>query len=132
VERSRPDDRLAPFAQDLRGRMRGDRWQPALDVYETEKALVLRVELGGVTSADVRVTLDGEWLVIRGERRAAGAGDLRRLHQVEVPSGPFERRVRVTVPFEREQVSAGLEDGFLTVVLPKRHPQRIPVRSDEP
>ena len=131
MERSRPSDPLAPFPPDLRGRVRGDRWQPAVDVFESEKAVVVRVELAGVTSGDVRVSLDGEWLVIQGERRAAGHADVRRLLQVEVPYGPFERRIRVGIPFERDQVSAGLEDGFLTVLLPKRKPQRISVRSED-
>jgi HSP20 family molecular chaperone IbpA len=39
---------------------------------------------------------------------------------MEIASGPFERRVRIPVPFDREGVSAQVIDGFLTVRLPKR------------
>ena len=38
----------------------------------------------------------------------------------EIAFGPFERTVRIQVPFERGGVSAHLEDGFLRVVLPKK------------
>lgn len=115
-------------------RLHGDRWEPSLDVLETEKSVVLRVELAGVQSSDVRVTVDGELVRVRGLRRAPGSADAVRIHQMEIAYGPFERSVRVTVPFEREQVSASLEEGFLTVTLPKRGRtrRRIAVRTEGP
>lgn len=115
-------------------RLHGDRWEPALDVVETDKSLVLRVELAGVRSSEVRVTVDGDLVRVRGLRRAPGAADALRLHQMEIAYGPFERTVRVGIPFDREQVSASLEEGFLTVTLPKRPPtrRRIEVRSEAP
>ena len=59
-----------------------------------------------------------------GVRRAPGGADVQRLHHMEIASGPFERRVRIPVAFERERVSAHLADGFLTVTLPRRMPVR--------
>jgi HSP20 family protein len=115
-------------------RLQGDRWQPALDVVETEKGVVLRVELPGVRSDEVRVTVDGELVRVRGLRRAPDAAHALRLHQMEIAYGPFERSVRIAIPFEREHVSATLEEGFLTVTLPKRTPtrRRIEVRTGPP
>ncbi len=112
----------------------GDRWRPVLDVFETEKAVVVRVELAGVRAGDLRVTVDGDWLRIRGERHAPPATDVQRLHRMEIAFGPFERSVQIAVPFEREQVAANLEEGFLSVVLPKRAPgrRRIDVQAEEP
>ena len=98
----------------------GDRWRPAIDVFETEKSIVVRVELSSVKSADVKVTVDGELLRISGARRAPPADDVTRLHRMEIPFGRFERTIRIAIPFERERVNASLEDGFLTVTLPKR------------
>jgi HSP20 family protein len=113
-------------------RLHGDRWEPSLDVVETEKSVVLRVELAGVKSDEVRVTVDGDVVRVRGLRRAPGAADALRLHQMEIAYGLFERSVRVGIPFEREEVSATLEEGFLTVTLPKRAPtrRRIAVRTE--
>jgi HSP20 family protein len=112
--------------------VRGDYWEPVVDVFETEKALVVRAELAGVASSALRVTVDGEWLLIRGERSPAAGTSVRRLHQMEIATGPFERRLRIPLEFERDHVSANLEEGVLTVTLPKRAPatRRIEIQRE--
>ena len=131
-ERDRPgeleDASLGAWLR-LSERMGGDRWQPAADVYETEKAIVVRLELAGVSSAEVQVSVDGDVLRIRGRRQPRVEADAQRLHQMEIAFGPFERALRIAIPFVRDQVSAQLEDGFLRVTLPKRGvgPRRIDV-----
>ena len=107
---------------ELTSRLSGDRWQPAIDVFETEKAIVVRVELAGVRRGDVQVSVDGDVLRIRGVRRPPSESDVERLHRMEIAFGPFERSLSIPVPFEREQVAAHLADGFLRVTLPKRLP----------
>ena len=110
-------------------RVGGDRWRPAADVYETEKAIVVRLELAGVSGADVQVSVDGDLLRIRGMRQPRVDREAQRLHQMEIASGPFERTLRIGIAFERGGVSAQLEDGFLRVTLPKRSTRRIDVES---
>lgn len=115
--------RTDPFAElygDLAERLHGDRWQPDVDVIETEQGVVVRAEIAGIRSDDLRVTVDGQVLRISGVRRAPEPSDVVRLHQMEIASGPFERRVRIPVAFDRDRVSAHLADGFLTVTLPRR------------
>ena len=117
--------RRDPFAErygEFAERLRGDRWQPDVDVFETQAAVLVRAELAGVGNEDLRVTVDGQVLKISGVRRASEGGDVRRLHQMEIASGPFERRVRIPISFQRDRVSAHLANGFLTVTLPKRLP----------
>jgi HSP20 family protein len=76
------------------------------------------------------VSVDGEILHVRGVRRLPEHSEsLERLHQMEIAFGPFERSVRIAIPFEREQVSAHLEDGYLSVTLPKRAARSIEVQS---
>jgi HSP20 family protein len=113
----------------LSERVGRDRWQPAADVYETEKAIVVRLELAGVSSGEVQVSVDGDVLRIRGRREPRVEADAQRLHQMEIAFGPFERAIRIGIPFHRDRVSAQLEDGFLRVTLPKRDigPRRIDV-----
>src|SRR5690606_7480684 len=103
---------LRPAAERLR-----DRWQPPADVYETEKAIVVRLELAGVKPADVQVSIDGDVLRIRGRREPRVDADALRLHQMEVAFGPFERALRIGIPFDRDRVTAQIEDGFLRVTL---------------
>ena len=124
---SRDHDPLATWFGRFSEQLGGDRWQPAADVFETEKAIVVRLELAGVARDEVQVTVDGDVLRIRGVRRPRVDDDAQRLHQMEIVSGPFERAIRIGVPFERDGVSAALEDGLLRVVLPKRSigPRRI-------
>jgi HSP20 family molecular chaperone IbpA len=46
---------------------------------------------------------------------------------MEIASGPFERRLRIGVAFDRERVSAHLSDGILTIQLPKRGRRTVAV-----
>jgi HSP20 family protein len=131
VKRSRRPEFDAPLGSDVGASFGGDRWEPAVDVFETEKALVVRVELAGVASGQVRVTVDGEWLTIRGERFPTSDAEVQRLHRLEIACGPFERRLRIQVPFDREHVVANLDEGILTIELRKELPQRIEVRGGE-
>jgi len=119
--------RSDPFAElygEFADRLRGDRWQPDVDVFETERGVVVRVELAGIRSEDVRVSVDGQVLRLSGVRGAPQGEEVQRLHQMEITSGPFERRVRIPIAFDRDHVSAHLANGFLTVTLPRRDPAR--------
>lgn len=129
---SRDHDPLATWFGRFSEQLGGDRWQPAADVFETEKTIVVRLELSGVARDEVQVTVDGDVLRIRGIRRPRVDDDAQRLHQMEIASGPFERALRIGIPFERDQVAASLEEGMLRVVLPKRStaPRRIDVETD--
>ena len=120
MSRAKSHDPFADVYGEFADRLRGDRWLPDVDVFETEKDVVVRVELAGVRSEDLNVTVDGRILKVRGVRRGFDRDDLRRLLQVEITTGPFERRVQIPVEFRQDQVAARLADGFLTVVMPKK------------
>jgi HSP20 family protein len=111
----------------VRERLADDHWQPSIDVFETEGALVVRVEIAGLRTEDMNVRIDGDMLRIQGERRVPEEAGLQRLHRMEIAFGRFERSLQIQVPFDRSGVSAHLEDGFLRVVLPKRTPTRVRV-----
>ncbi len=122
-------DSLVEHFGEFGDRLRGDSWQPDVDVFETETALVVRAEIAGVRSEDLNVRVEGQILRIAGIRRAPDGSHVRRLHQMEIASGPFERRLRIPIPFDRNGVTAHVADGFLTVTLPKSEagPRRVPV-----
>lgn len=111
------------FERALAGAVRlpaADAWRPPLDVYETEGAIVVRVELAGVASEDVRVVVDGEYLQITGRRALGRPGGSARHLLIEIAQGPFERVLRTRAEYDPDRVSARLEDGILTVELPKQ------------
>jgi HSP20 family protein len=128
VSHPKRNDPFAELYGEFSDRLRGDRWQPDVDVFETEKEIVVRVDLAGVRSSDLRVTVDGAMLRISGVRVSGDSSEVKRLHQMEIATGPFERRVRVPVAFDRDRVAAHLSDGFLTVSLAKRSPVRREVK----
>ena len=126
------NDPFAELYREFPDRLRGDRWQPDVDVFETERDVVVRVELAGVESGDVRVSVDNDVLRISGMRAAHDASGVVRLHQMEIASGPFERRVRIPVAYQRDRVTAHLADGVLIVHVAKRQPvsRKVEVESD--
>lgn len=132
VSQTKPDP-LAELFGEFAERLRGDRWQPDVDVYETDANIVVRAEIAGVRNQDLSVSVDGQMLRIHGTRPAPEGPDVTRLHQMEIASGPFERRVSISIAFDPDRVSAHVGDGFLTVTLPKRHagPQAVRVKSSD-
>lgn len=108
-------------------------WRPALEVYETATALVIRVELAGIDAEALAVALDGDTLTIEGQRLpdAEGAAPAvrRQYHEMGIPYGPFRARVRLPFPVAREAVEAEYEHGFLTVRLPRAARVTIPAQT---
>ncbi len=126
--------RSDPFAElygDFSDRLHGDRWQPDADVFETDDEVVVRVELSGVESGDLRVSVEGSEVRVSGVRAPHEGAPVKRLHQMEIASGPFERRVRIPVAFDRDRVSAHLANGVLTVTLAKRGRRKVPVEPEQ-
>ena len=132
MSRARSTDPFADIFGEFGDRLRGDRWLPDVDIFETDEGVVVRVELAGVRREDLRVTVDGRTLKISGIRRGLDRADMRRLLQVEIAAGPFERRVVIPMPFHRDQAAAHLADGFLTIVMRKKSagPQAVEIESD--
>ena len=101
-----------------------------MDIFETDDELIVRLEMAGVRGENLRVNVDAGVLRIRGVRKTPDASGARRLHQMEIAFGPFETHVRLGIPFDRDGVSAHLEDGLLEVRLRKRRPVRVEVETE--
>ncbi len=80
----RNQDSLVEHFGEFGDRLRGDSWQPDVDIFETETALVVRVEIAGVRSQDLNVKVDGQILRIAGIRPAPDGSLVRRLHQMYI------------------------------------------------
>lgn len=114
----------------IRGRMgmRSNVWRPATDVYELEDAVVVRVEIAGMSDGNFSISLDGRFLTIRGTR--PDVLEKRAYHQMEIPFGEFSTDVELAVPVNLDDVNAAYNDGFLKIVLQKIRPQQVPVKSE--
>jgi HSP20 family protein len=98
--------------------------RPPLDVFESDDALEVVVDLSGVAPDAVRVLYRASVLVIAGEKGAPRARSPQAFHLVEREFGRFARGVRVNGAFDLQRASATMRDGELTVVLPKRADRR--------
>jgi HSP20 family protein len=94
-------------------------WRPPLDVFETASGLVVRAELGGLTTSEVQVLLSGDELIIRGERAVLPPVGQRVYHESRVRYGRFEAAVRLPFAVDVESTTAEYADGFLSVQLPR-------------
>jgi len=98
----------------------GRAWMPAVDMSETKDDLVLKVEVPGVREKDVSVSITGDLLTIRGERRWSEeeARENKFLH-VERAYGQFERLIQLPLAVQADKVKAIYRDGVLEIKLPK-------------
>ena len=96
---------------------------PRLDVSEDDKAVTITAELPGVKENEIEVSLVGDQLTLKGEKRSEHEGKEEVTRPRCAPHRTFLRCVpgRLTVPYqvEADQVSAQFRDGVLTVTLPK-------------
>jgi HSP20 family protein len=104
-------------------------WAPALDLYENDENYVATVELPGLKSEDISIDLQDGVLTLSGERKAETDGAFRH----ERPTGKFTRRVELPNRVDSQRVTAGYQDGILTVTLPKAEeakPRKISISLD--
>ena len=104
-------------------------WTPAVDVAETEEAIVLHVELPGMKQEEIDIELTGDTLTLRGERKTTTEGFAR----IERRSGKFARSFTLATPVQSDKVSAAYRDGILEITLPKSEetkPRKIAVTAE--
>jgi HSP20 family protein len=105
-------------------------WTPAVDMYETDAALVVLLDLAGVDSDATDVQAEPHRLTVRGvrrERHAPHSDAQRSYHTLEIPYGRFERTVRLPPGTDVEGAHASYRDGLLEITLPKRVPRQVPI-----
>jgi len=119
------DDSIRPFV-------------PSADLAVTDDEVTVLMDLPGFKSDDLELELSDEVLTVRGERRypfaeqdADGAED-RAFYRFERGYGRFERILHVPKGLDRDAVGASLEDGVLTIRIPRsesRRPRRIEIET---
>ncbi|MBI1796921.1 MAG: Hsp20/alpha crystallin family protein [Candidatus Eisenbacteria bacterium] len=100
---------------------------PAVDIQETPEEFIFHVDLPGVAQKDVKVSLMGDTLTIRGERKAdvTTQGNGKSLHRTERIHGTFERSFSLGTPLRNDKVQAQYKDGVLEVRVPKAEEARM-------
>lgn len=94
-------------------------WRPALEVYETAEALVVRAEIAGMAEDQLRVTVTGDVLSLRGERPEPHLTERRSFHEARIPYGEFGADVFIPFPVDTDRAVADYHNGFLRIELPR-------------
>ena len=94
-------------------------WRPAVEVYETPDELVVRAEIAGMDEGRLNVVIDGDLLMIRGDRPDPRRESRRSYHEARIPYGAFGADVYLPFAVEADDASAEYRNGFLNIVLPR-------------
>jgi len=112
-----------PFPAEFgKGLFGGKEGFPAVNVSETDKEVLVDAELPGLDVKDVDVSLQGETLLIKGEKKFEEEEKKDNFHRIERSYGTFTRAVPLPCNVDAKGVSAKFEKGVLHVVLPKATP----------
>lgn len=111
----------------------GAGFAPSLDVKETPQGLELTAELPGVKEEEIHLSVEGEMLTLRGEKREEKTTEEGGLHLQERSYGRFQRSLRLPFAPDPSAVAARFENGVLHVALPRpaqaqAKDNRIPIR----
>ncbi|MFO7298231.1 MAG: Hsp20/alpha crystallin family protein [Pseudomonadota bacterium] len=108
--------------------------RPAVDIAEDDKELVISAEIPGLDEKDLEVSLAGDLLTIKGEKKAEHEERNGGAYYVERRYGSFSRSVRLPFQVDDQNVEAKYDKGVLTIRIPKpiemqKAVRRIPIKS---
>ena len=93
-------------------------WVPNTDVYSTDNGLVIKVELAGMRSENLEITVEGQRLRICGSRPDGCRAPKCSFLVMEINSGPFERVLELPSGYDLSQAKATYVNGFLRIDVP--------------
>jgi HSP20 family protein len=93
---------------------------PAVDVYEDEHNVTLKIEVPGIDEKDIDVRLENNTLTVHGERKIEKEEKEENYRRVERQYGSFTRTFNLPTTVDSEKVSATYDKGVLKIALPKK------------
>jgi HSP20 family protein len=103
---------------------------PAVDVYEDEKKVVLKLEVPGIEEKDLDVSVEKNTLTVKGERKFSSEEKEENFHRIERRYGSFFRSFTLPSTVDTEQVQASYNAGVLKLELakkPEAQPKQIKI-----
>jgi len=108
-------------------------WAPTIDVAQDEHEITVRAEVPGIDPKELDLTIEGDHLVISGEKKESTEKKVRDYYQVESRYGSFKRSVKLPPGADPQLVAAEYSNGVLTVRLQKSEAaksKKIEVKTD--
>ena len=119
-----PERGVHQLFDELFGAQARAEFAPAVDLSETQDALLVSMEVPGVEPKDISVSFERNVLTVSGEKKATELADGDRYHRVECRYGRFARQIEFRTPVDGDRVEATFKNGVLTVRLPKHEKAR--------
>lgn len=104
---------------------------PSVDVAEDEKAYKITAEVPGLEQKDLEVSVTGDMLVLKGEKRQESEKQDKNYHVSERAYGSFQRSFMLPETVDRDKIAAELAKGVLTITLPKAAAAQKPAHKIE-
>jgi HSP20 family protein len=107
-------------------------WAPAVDIYETDEKLVIKVELPGLKKEDIDIEVRDNTLTLKGERKFEKEIKRENYHRVERAYGSFQRSFTLPSTVKQEAIEASFKEGILEISLPKAEeakPKQIKIQA---
>jgi HSP20 family protein len=101
---------------------------PAIDMSEDEKTYKISAELPGLDPKDIDVSVTGDMLVLRGEKRQEKEEKDKNYHFSERAYGSFQRAFELPASVDRSKIGADFSKGVLTITLPKTAAAQQPTK----
>jgi HSP20 family protein len=105
---------------------------PAVDVKETAEAVVVKAEVPGIDAKDINISVTGDVLTIKGEKKSEREEKEESYHLVERSYGAFSRSLVLPAAVNLDKIEANYDKGVLTVTCPKKEeikPKAIEIKT---
>jgi len=94
-------------------------WLPLVDIFEEPDAIRLVAEVPGVRPSDVKISVEGSLLTIKGTKEQVAEPKAEKVHRYERTYGAFERTFTLSASIDSNKIKATYNLGVLTITLPK-------------
>jgi HSP20 family protein len=101
-------------------RRMAEEWSPSVDISETKNSFVVKAELPGLEAKDINVSISGDMLTIKGEKKKEEEEKDEHRHYVERYYGSFQRTFQLPSTVKTEKIDATFDKGVLKIKLPKK------------
>ncbi|MEN8152391.1 MAG: Hsp20/alpha crystallin family protein [Acidobacteriota bacterium] len=105
-------------------------WEPFTNIYETDKFVIIEMELPGVPIDDISIVLtDNRQLIVKGVKEQPRYMDTGiNYYLFERKFGSFQKKILIDFPIESEKIRSVMENGVLVIEIQKKLVEKISVK----
>ena len=122
--RKEMDSLFERFTSGFGREINGLTFVPSVEMEETDTEIHLRLEVPGMKSENLEISVMDDAVTITGERKSEKTSESRDMLRSEFYYGEFERFVPLPSRIQRDSVTANYQDGILSLTLPKSEEQQ--------